>query len=154
MSFTKCIGSPGRNPMAHSNQVTWDLNKGTIYKRCRQIWKSNNGWRKNYSFVYARFFHVSGSVLIITSKMGFIISCFAEGKSEVQRGEGSYPSMLAGEWRHSCNGSIRLPSWRFPHMFLEGNVLFPLHLSLCDEAENTALQKLMFWARCLALSNL
>lgn len=37
-----------------------------------------------------RVFHVSGTVLIITPKMGFIMSYSAEEESEVERGRGSY----------------------------------------------------------------
>lgn len=117
MSLPKRIGSPGRNPMAHSNQVILgDLNKGTIYKRCRQSLGKATMVDAGLT-LYMQGFHVSGSVLIITPKIGFIISCFAEEESEVQGDRGSYPSMLAGERRHS-HGSVRLATRRCPHVFL------------------------------------
>lgn len=37
-----------------------------------------------------RVFHVAGTVLIITPKIGFIISYFAEEECELERGKGSY----------------------------------------------------------------
>ena len=37
-----------------------------------------------------RVLRVSHSVLVITPKIGFIISCFAEEESEAQRGKADY----------------------------------------------------------------
>ena len=63
-----------------------DLNKGTIYKRCRQSLGKATMVDTGLEFLYIRrVFCVSHSFLIIAPKAGFVISLLVEEESEAKR---------------------------------------------------------------------
>lgn len=130
MSLPKRIGSPGRNPMAHSNQVILgDLNKGTIYKRCRQSLGKATMVDAGLTPLYMQGFSCIRFSPPNHPKDRFYYFMLCREESEVQGGRGSYPSMLAGEQRHS-HGSVRLTTGAVPTCFFRGTSFFPSSFSV------------------------